>query len=56
MKDYTLLKVLTREKKFSIIISAMKNGVWHSLVVRLVRDQEVASSNLVTPTNRKGRR
>ena len=27
-------------------------GVWHSLVVRLVRDQEVASSNLVTPTKK----
>ena len=25
-------------------------GVWHSLVVRLVRDQEVAGSNPVTPT------
>ena len=28
----------------------LNNGVWHSLVVRLVRDQEAASSNLVTPT------
>src|SRR4051812_23571404 len=27
------------------------NGVWLSLVERLVRDQEVASSNLVTPTD-----
>ena len=27
--------------------------MWHSLVVRLVRDQEVASSSLVTPTNKK---
>ncbi len=26
-------------------------GVWHSLVVRLVRDQEAAGSNPVTPTN-----
>ena len=25
-------------------------GVWHSLVVRLVRDQEAAGSNPVTPT------
>jgi hypothetical protein len=25
-------------------------GVWRSLVARLVRDQKVASSNLVTPT------
>ena len=28
-------------------------GVWHSLVVRLVRDQEAAGSNPVTPTNIK---
>ncbi len=26
-------------------------GVWRSLVARLVRDQKVASSNLVTPTS-----
>ena len=26
------------------------NEVWHSLVVRLVRDQEAAGSNPVTPT------
>ena len=25
-------------------------GVWHSLVVRMVRDHEVAGSNPVTPT------
>ena len=31
----------------------MKNGVWHSLVVRLVRDQEAAGSNPVTPTIKK---
>ena len=28
-------------------------GVWHSLVVRLVRDQEVVGSNPVTPTKSK---
>jgi hypothetical protein len=28
-------------------------GVWLSLVERLVRDQEVASTNLVTPTRYK---
>ena len=28
----------------------IKLGVWHSLVVRLVRDQEVVGSNPVTPT------
>ena len=28
-------------------------GVWHSLVVRLVRDQEAAGSNPVTPTKKK---
>ena len=28
------------------------NGVWLSLVERFVRDEEVAWSNLVTPTNR----
>ena len=28
-------------------------GVWHSLVVRLVRDQEAAGSNPVTPTKQK---
>ena len=30
-----------------------QSGVWHSLVVRLVRDQEAAGSNPVTPTNEK---
>ena len=30
-----------------------KIGVWHRLVVRLVRDQEAAGSNPVTPTNVK---
>ena len=40
----------------SEVISSIDNlitliiGVWLSLVERLVRDQEVASSNLVTPT------
>ena len=29
-------------------------GVWHSLVVRLVRDQEAVGSNPVTPTKTKG--
>ena len=28
-------------------------GVWLSLVERVVRDDEVASSNLVTPTKKK---
>ena len=32
-------------------ISGKNNGVWHSLVVRLVRDQEAAGSNPVTPTS-----
>src|SRR4051812_46223082 len=31
-------------------IDSFAFGVWLSLVERLVRDQEVASSNLVTPT------
>ena len=34
--------------------SAAHHGVWLSLVERLVRDQEVASSNLVTPTIKRG--
>ena len=44
--------ILTNTALYAIIpLVARKNiGVWHSLVVRLVRDQEVASSNLVTPT------
>ena len=29
--------------------------MWHSLVVRLVRDQEAAGSNPVTPTNDENR-
>ena len=32
---------------------ALKIGVWHSLVVRLVRDQEAVGSNPVTPTKKK---
>ena len=28
-------------------------GVWHSLVVRLVRDQEAAGSNPVAPTKKQ---
>ena len=32
-----------------------RNGVWHSLVVRLVRDQEAAGSSPVTPTSREPR-
>jgi hypothetical protein len=34
-------------------IDSFAFGVWLSLVERLVRDQEVASSNLVTPTYQK---
>ena len=34
-------------------VIASNCGVWLSLVERLVRDQEVASSNLVTPTFQK---
>ena len=36
--------------KFHQISLKNKIGVWHSLVVRLVRDQEAAGSNPVTPT------
>ena len=32
------------------IIFVANNGVWLSLVERFVRDEEVACSNLVTPT------
>ena len=41
-------KLLTLQTIFDIILDC--NGVWHSLVVRLVRDQEVVGSNPVTPT------
>ena len=34
------------------LICVANNGVWLSLVERFVRDEEVACSNLVTPTIR----
>ena len=37
-----------------VLYSVLRIGVWLSLVERFVRDEEVACSNLVTPTN--GRR
>ena len=48
-------KALTSKKRFDIIIKLKKYffGVWHSLVVRLVRDQEVVGSNPVTPTKKE---
>ncbi len=42
--------ILWKHKKRDLII----NGVWHSLVVRLVRDQEAAGSSPVTPTTQFG--
>ena len=36
-------------------IIGSKLGVWRSLVARFVRDEEVAGSNPVTPTNQKAR-
>ena len=34
-----------------VLYSVLRIGVWLSLVERFVRDEEVACSNLVTPTN-----
>ena len=44
---YTM-KARKKEDKKAGFLSAI--GVWHSLVVRLVRDQEAAGSSPVTPT------
>ena len=41
---------LTTTRFFAIIYVLRNNGVWLSLVERLVRDQEAGSSNLLTPT------
>ena len=43
-------KLLTIPFFFAIIYVLRNNGVWLSLVERLVRDQEAGSSNLLTPT------
>ena len=43
-------KGLTKSDSCGILYESDKNGVWHSLVVRLVRDQEAAGSSPVTPT------
>ena len=45
-------KYLTKHDGFGIIPLLRKNGVWLSLVERLVRDQEAAGSNPVTPTKK----
>src|SRR5689334_10405991 len=47
-----LIKKLLRFEVISLIIYMLQdyNGVWLSLVERLVRDQEAGSSNLLTPT------
>ena len=51
--ENNIKKDLTNDNKSDIIVEHEKNGVWHSLVVRLVRDQEAAGSNPVTPTIKK---
>ena len=48
-------KLLTNPSVFAIIYVLWNNGVWLSLVERLVRDQEAGSSNLLTPTKTKWR-
>ena len=45
--------LLTIRRICGIILKHEKNGVWLSLVERLVRDQEAAGSNPVTPTKKK---
>ena len=47
-------KGLTKSDSCGILYESDKNGVWHSLVVRLVRDQEAAGSSPVTPTKNSG--
>ena len=44
-----LTTILTRIEKSNIFTF----GVWHSLVVRMVRDHEAAGSNPVTPTKKQ---
>ena len=42
------------DKKTFVCYNNRRCGVLHSLVVRLVRDQEAAGSSPVTPTSKKG--
>ena len=41
---------LVKKNRLGTMSTHFCNGVWLSLVERYVRDVEVASSNLVTPT------
>ena len=49
-RNFFQKKGLTKSDSCGILYESDKNGVWHSLVVRLVRDQEAAGSSPVTPT------
>ena len=47
------IKYLTKPSLCHIIFRLWKNGVWRSLVSRLVRDQEAPGSNPGTPTKKE---